>query len=98
MALIDVYNSSTKPTVQDAKKIPSEATDFFDQQHAFSDGFTTQLKSNDPTQLKDAALNYFDTLESNFVPPTNFTPLEGVPNLDAWTAKNPYGQSGEPKK
>lgn len=98
MALIDVYNNSKTPTLKDAKTIPSEETDFFDRQHTFSDGFTTELKSGDPSQFKDKALNYFDTLEKNFVAPTNFVPLADAPGLDAWTSQNPYGQSGAPKQ
>lgn len=98
MALIDLYNSSTKLHVVEARSIPGEAVDFFDTQHQFTDkGFIPESRVGDPSAFNDAAFNYFDTLEKNFVPPTDFVPLDGAPGLDAWTPANPYGAAGTPK-
>lgn len=92
--LVDLFNSSQKPRVAEARQIPKEETDFFDREHKIADGFTTGLKKGDPTQFKEAGLNEYDSQVASITPPPSYDPKTP---LHRFTPKTPFYNPGQPK-
>lgn len=92
--LVDLYKSSTKPHVADARQIPKEATDFFDREHKDSVGFTPGLKKGDPTQFTEKGLDEYTTEVNDLTPPESFDPKQP---LHRYTPVTPFFNPGQPK-
>lgn len=94
--MVTRYNASDKPRPAQAKQIPDLATNFFDQQSQFAEGFTTFEKKGEPTNFTERALKYYNEERRDIIIPDGYQPIEpGVP-LNRWTPEKKYHVPGAP--
>ena len=60
--LIDLYNKSTKQRVADARQIPGQETDMWDQEQEFAAGFKGSKTPHSPTDFTPRALEEYDVM------------------------------------
>lgn len=93
--LLKRYEESKKLRVEQAKQIPSLATDFFDKITKFAKGFTTFERRGNITNYTEGALKHFNVEHSEIVIPEGFVPLEEGMPLSRWTPDNKYYNPGQ---
>ena len=97
MSLLDLYNTSTKPRVTQARQIPDQAVHFFDLQSKFeANEFALQRKQGDPTDYTPYALDYYDYELTNMVIPQSFIRTDPSIPLMEWNPTTPYYTPGAP--
>jgi len=92
--LIDLYNKSTKQRVADARQIPGQETDMWDQEQEFAAGFKGSKTPHSPTDFTPRALEEYDVSKAELVPPESFN--SELP-LHQYTPETPFYNPGAGK-
>ncbi|KKM92341.1 hypothetical protein LCGC14_1219360 [marine sediment metagenome] len=91
--LTDLYGNSDKKRPKESReKIPGAATDFFDREHKFHDGFKTGRTKGDNPQFTEEGLDHYNTEKDELTPPESFDP--STP-LHRYTPDTPFFNPGE---
>ena len=92
--LADLYKTSTKPHVVEARNAPGQDVNFFDREKAVQGAFKPDEMKGDQTQFSEAAQNEYDKEVSQITPPPSYDPA--FP-LHRYTEKTPFFAPGQPK-
>lgn len=92
--LLDLYKTSTKQHVAEARSADKQEVNFFDRQNNVQGAFRQDEKKGDPTQFTPAAQDEYDTEVAKLVPPQSYDPK--FP-LHEFTPTKPYYNPGKAK-
>lgn len=91
----DRYLTSQKLRPVQAKQIPNNPVNHFDQNSEFQEGFTTMQRKGDATTFTAKALEHYDDELRTVVIPDGFSQLEdGIP-LHRWNPSKKYYTPGQ---
>ncbi len=91
--LADLYHSSEKQRPKEARGIPLRATDFWDREHTFNDGFKPGQDKLDPSRFTPEARDHFNTQRNSLTPPASYDPINP---LHRHTPDSPFFNPGAP--
>lgn len=93
--MVKRLEDSNKPRPAEARKIPGLATNFFDQQSQFAEGYNTFEQKGDPTKFTDRALKFYNEERKDILIPDGFQPTEPGIALNRYTPEHRYYTPGQ---
>ena len=95
--ILNLYLSSGKIRVKQARDIPGLAVNFIDVQNKYQVQFQTKPELR-KTTYTDAAINFYDDLRKKVVIPESFKPADTGINLNRWGPGAGYYNPGSPQE
>lgn len=95
--LVELYNTSQKPRVVDARTIPQAVVNFVDQINAWQNEYATNRKPGDSSAFTEKAVEYYDEELKTMVIPPSFVPqgdaTQPIP-LNRYSPNTPFYNPG----
>lgn len=93
--ILTLYETSNKPRVKEAREIPGQEVNYFDQNSKFQEQFQA-FQELRKTTYTEAAYDYYEEMRLKMVIPESWKPAEQGINLNRWGPGGGYYNPGTP--